>query len=171
MAPAQAPAPAAYSAAGSLLLADQIQRLAALTESITYRMLELEERLALQEQWRQHSVAQFEADGSSSAQAMEVQLEQTTERLGRIEAALAGLERVSEPERGQGRSGFSARRIPALGYRQAWPNPDSQEVSESDPTPLYGESEDDEDREHDRQGEDYDEGEQPFMDVMDERIA
>lgn len=157
---APAPAPAASAAAGSLLLADQIERLAALIESITYRMLELEERLELQEQWRQQSVAQLEADASSTAQAIEVQLEQTTERLGRIEAALAGLERASESERGQGRSGLSSRRIQALGSRQAWPAPDPQAAVGSDPSPLDDEGYD--------EGAHYEEGEQPFMD---ERIA
>jgi len=140
-------APASDSPAGSIRLADQIERLSELMETITYRMLELEERLVLQED---RLAARDLSDGASgeAAAALERRLEESAQRLLRIESLLAGFDRAAAvPARTMGR-------LQVLGSGAAqdshdWPDPDPQEGS-PDPDPFY------------------DEGEQPFMD---ERIA
>jgi hypothetical protein len=140
-------APASDSPAGSIRLADQIERLSELMETLTYRTIELEERLLLQEE---RVAAQDLPDGGSgeAAAALERRLEQSSQRLLRIESLLARLDRAtSVPARSTGR-------LQVLGSAAAqdsdgWPDPDPQEASQ-DPDPFY------------------DEGEQPFMD---DRIA
>jgi hypothetical protein len=73
---------------GSLRLADQLQALSVLAESLTIRLLELEERLLAQEQR-----AQSGADADAEAQQeLELRLEDTDQRLLRIEALLHDLE-------------------------------------------------------------------------------
>lgn len=71
---------------GSQRLADQLQALSVLAESLTIRLLELEERLLAQEQR-----AQSEGDAELQ-QALELRLEDTDQRLLRIEALLHDLE-------------------------------------------------------------------------------
>lgn len=140
-------APASDSPAGSIRLADQIERLSELMETLTYRTIELEERLLLQEE---RVAAQDLSDGGSgeAAAALERRLEQSSQRLLRIESLLARLDRAtSVPARSTGR-------LQVLGSAAAqdsdgWPDPDPREGSQ-DPDPFY------------------DEGEQPFMD---DRIA
>ena len=140
-------APASDLSAGSIRLADQIERLSELMETITYRMLELEERLVLQEE---RLAVQDRSDGVSgeAAAALELRLEESAERLLRIESMLAGF------ERGAAGPGRATGRLQVLGSAAAqdshdWPDPDPQEGNpDSDPF--------------------FDEGEQPFMD---ERIA
>ena len=73
-------------------LADQLQALSVLAESLTIRLLELEERLLAQEQR-----AQPGAD-TESQQQLEQRLEDTDQRLLRIEALLQDLEQpVARP--------------------------------------------------------------------------
>lgn len=133
-------APASDSPAGSIRLADQIERLSEVMETLTYRMLELEERLALQED---SGVASGEA-----AAALERRLEESAERLARIEVMLAGLDRVARRQpRASGR--LQVLDAAAIQDQHDWPDPDSQEGN-LEPDPFD------------------DEGEQPFMD---ERIA
>lgn len=142
--PAMAPAPA--SPAGPTRLADQIERLSELMETLTYRMLELEERLVVQEE-RQATREAAESNPETVA-ALERGLEETAERLARIEAALAGADRDRS---GVGRRASRLQVLePAAAARpQDWPDPAPLEEAQ-DPDPFY------------------DEGEQPFMD---ERIA
>ncbi|MFN9694433.1 MAG: hypothetical protein ACK52U_03855 [Synechococcaceae cyanobacterium] len=71
---------------GSQRLADQLQALSVLAESLTIRLLELEERLLAQEQR-----AQPGADAESQ-QELELRLEDTDQRLLRIEELLHDLE-------------------------------------------------------------------------------
>lgn len=71
---------------GSQRLAGQLQALSVLAESLTIRLLELEERLLAQEQ-RVQPVADLEAQ-----QELELRLEDTDQRLLRIEELLHDLE-------------------------------------------------------------------------------
>ena len=71
---------------GSQRLADQLQALSVLAESLTIRLLELEERLLAQEQ-RTQPGADLE-----SQQELELRLDETDQRLLRIEALLHDLE-------------------------------------------------------------------------------
>ena len=77
----------------SLRLADQLQVLSQVAEALTYRLLELEERLEGQE----HRIGERleEAAGLEAVHgvAMDQRLGDTEERLARIEAALRGLVR------------------------------------------------------------------------------
>jgi len=77
----------------SLRLADQLQVLSQVAEALTYRLLELEERLEGQE----HRIGERleEAAGLEAVHgvAMDQRLGDTEERLARIEAALRGLDR------------------------------------------------------------------------------
>lgn len=73
---------------GSQRLADQLQALSVLAESLTIRLLELEERLLAQEQRAQSGV---DADAEAQ-QELELRLEDTDQRLLRIEALLHDLE-------------------------------------------------------------------------------
>jgi len=142
-------APPASQPAGAPQWADQIQRLCALLETITYRVLEVEERLSTLEGQVAEAI-----DASSEAQeeALAAQLEETARRVARMEAALGGIEaaRGLEAIRLEARAGAasgagSGRRLQALGQSPAWPDADPQEP-EADPDPFY------------------DEGEQTFMD-------
>ncbi|MDM7953421.1 MAG: hypothetical protein QUV07_09445 [Cyanobium sp. CZS 25K] len=77
----------------SLRLADQLQVLSQVAEALTYRLLELEERLEGQEDrigQRLEEVAGLEA---AHGEAMDQRLGDTEERLARIETALRGLNR------------------------------------------------------------------------------
>ena len=140
-------APASDSPAGSIRLADQIERLSELMETLTYRMLELEERLAIQEEGLAAQDRAEEASGEAAA-LLQRRLEESSERLSRIEALLAGLDPgAAGPARASGRLQVLA--SAAIRAPHEWPDPDPQEGS-PDPDPFY------------------DEGEQPFMD---ERIA
>lgn len=78
----------------SLRLADQLQVLSQVAEALTYRLLELEERLGGHEDRigaRLEEVADHEA---AHGAAMDERLGETEERLARIEAALRGLDRT-----------------------------------------------------------------------------
>jgi hypothetical protein len=132
---------------GSIRLADQIERLSELMETITYRMLELEERLVLQEE-RLAAQDLSGGDTGEAAAALERRLEESAERLLRIETMLSSFERgAAGPGRATGR--LQVLSSAAAEDSHDWPDPDPQEGSQ-DPDPFF------------------DEGEQPFMD---ERIA
>jgi hypothetical protein len=139
-------APAPALPAGFTRLADQVERLSELMETLTYRMLELEERLAHHEQ-QQASREESEATAASVA-AVERRLEETGERLSRIEAALVGDDR-KPGSTGRGAAALQVLKAPAPERGGVWPDPQSLD-EEEDPDPFF------------------DEGEQPFMD---ERIA
>ena len=68
-------------------LADQLQALSVLAESLTIRLLELEERLLAQERRAQPG------EDAASQQELELRLEDTDQRLLRIEELLHDLER------------------------------------------------------------------------------
>jgi hypothetical protein len=83
-------APVEPTAASLHRLADQLQLLSELTESLTYRLLEVEERLELHEQQWQ-DLSQVGAD-PAHAEEMELRLMETEDRLARMESLLNGLE-------------------------------------------------------------------------------
>jgi hypothetical protein len=128
----------------SLRLADQLQVLSQVAEALTYRLLELEERLEGHDERigeRLQEVAGLEA---AHGVAMDQRLGDTEERLARIEAALRGLDRNG------GSRHLQAVQPPAL--QQELPGSQTEEESfdlgpeEIDPF--------------------LDEGEQPFMDEL-----
>jgi TolA-binding protein len=127
----------------SLRLADQLQVLSQVAESLTYRLLELEERLGGQEHRISERLAEVTAQEVAQGEAMELRLDDTEERLARIEAALQGLDRPG------GSRHLQAVQPPAL----------QQELPAHRPTPhaLDGSPEEDPF---------IDEGEQPFMDEL-----
>ncbi len=88
------PQPLAWSSR----LADQLQVLSEVAESLTYRLLDLEERLAVQEQ---HLLEQAEAGDSPLAEEMEQRLLDTEDRLARIEGLLTAGEASSALRPGQ----------------------------------------------------------------------
>ena len=129
----------------SLRLADQLQVLSQVAEALTYRLLELEERLGGHEDRvgaRLEEVADLEA---AHGAAMDERLGDTVERLARIEAALRGLDRI-------GPSRHLAVLPPALQQEPpgSLPAAESFDPGDEEVDPFL------------------DEGEQPFMD---ERIA
>jgi hypothetical protein len=71
-------------------LADQLQLLSELTESLTYRLLEVEERLELHEQQWQDQLQ--EGGDPAQSEEMELRLMETEDRLSRMESLLKGLE-------------------------------------------------------------------------------
>ena len=70
-------------------LAQQLQTLSQVVETLSYRLLELEERLATHDRSLQEFAGQERADSVISATA-QGRLDDTEERLQRIEALLAG---------------------------------------------------------------------------------
>ncbi|MFY8148976.1 MAG: hypothetical protein ACOVNL_07130 [Prochlorococcaceae cyanobacterium] len=73
----------------TLRLAEQLQALSLVTETLTYRLLDLEERLAAQEV---HSRQTLEAEQGAvlqAAEATELRLLETEDRLARLEAVLS----------------------------------------------------------------------------------
>jgi hypothetical protein len=76
-------------------LAEQLRVLSELTETLTYRLLELEERLASQELRIAPLLEGAAGDPAGAAvlqDEMELRLEDTEERLSRLEGVLSGLE-------------------------------------------------------------------------------
>jgi hypothetical protein len=128
----------------SLRLAYQLQALSQVAEALTYRLLELEERLEGQEDRIGERLQAAAGLESAHEVSMDQGLGDTEERLARIEAALRGLDRT----------GFSrhlqAVQPPAL--QQELPGSQIEEegfeLREEEGDPFY------------------DEGEQPFMDEL-----
>lgn len=124
-------------------LAEQLHSLAAVSETLTYRLLELEERLLAQEQRFGALEAAHREGGATSEGLISGRLEETEQRLERIETLLAGLER-----------GGSGRRLQAIepisgvrpGDRHERGAQELEAVAEEPEDPFY------------------EEGEQPFMD-------
>ncbi|WP_216923132.1 hypothetical protein [Synechococcus sp. CCAP 1479/9] len=128
----------------SLRLADQLQVLSQVAEALTYRLLELEERLGGHEDRigaRLEEVADLEATHGA---AMDERLGDTEERLARIEAALRGLDRVGTSRH------LQAVQPPALQQEPpaSLPVTESFDLGQEEVDPFL------------------DEGEQPFMDEM-----
>jgi len=73
-------------------LADQLQTLSEVAEAITFRLLELEERLAAQE-LRLEPLLEDQADSQAAmADETELRLDDTEDRLARLEGLLKGIE-------------------------------------------------------------------------------
>jgi hypothetical protein len=73
-------------------LADALHQLSSVAEAITWRLLELEERLQAQEQCLQRLKETAAANDLQLAESMDRPIGATEERLARIEAMLSGLE-------------------------------------------------------------------------------
>ena len=83
------------AAAGIGRLAHQLQVLSELCESLTIRLLELEERVAAVDLHIEPLLAARVAGAAQLSEETELRLDDTEERLGRLEGWLAGLERSS----------------------------------------------------------------------------
>jgi len=95
--------PASSTVSPSLMrLASQIQSLSELSESLAYRLLELEERLAIQELKLQPLLQTGNTALSAESVDTELRMEDTEERLARLEALLSGLAGHSAASVGQG---------------------------------------------------------------------
>jgi hypothetical protein len=141
------PSAAAQPANGRL--ADQLHAIAAVTETLTYRLLDLEERLGAQEQRLETLLQDRGGWGTAAAEGLEQRCGETEDRLGRVEALLAGLERPG-----------AGRHLQALQR----PRPSTESSSESSSEDNVEEAQQallDEELEVDPF---FDEGEQPFMD-------
>lgn len=116
-------------------LVAQLEHLSEVTESLTYRLLELEERLAEGE--RELAQLRDQAQGAAELPpAVESWLEETDERLARVEELL---------RRGDGRAAgtgvVAARSLKAVspGLSRPVASPLSEEEIEADPFPEEGE--------------------------------
>jgi hypothetical protein len=127
----------------SLRLADQLQVLSQVAEALTYRLLELEERLEGQEGRIGERLQEAAGLEAAHGMAMDQRLGDTEERLARIEAALRGLDRTG------GARHLQAVQPPAL--QQELPDSmkeDGFDLGPEDTDPFL------------------EEGEQPFMDEL-----
>lgn len=128
----------------SLRLANQLQVLSQVAEALTYRLLELEERLEGQEDRIGDQLQEAAGLEAAHGVAMDQRLGDTEERLARIEAALRGLDRTGASRH------LQAVQPPAL--QQELPGSLIEEegfdLGQEDTDPFL------------------DEGEQPFMDEL-----
>jgi len=131
---------AAPEAAPPQRLADQLHDLAAVSESLTYRLLELEERLAEQERRLTALDRPDPGAGSDASEALAARLGETEQRIERVEALLAGLEHPGPGRRLQA--------LPGVERASSSLSQEHGEVIASD----------------DAEDPFYEEGEQPFMD-------
>jgi len=86
-------APEVSATMGLMRLADQVQALSELTEALTYRLLELEEKVAALDLKLQPLISQSsEHSGAAARLASDtgLRLDETEERLARLEALLSG---------------------------------------------------------------------------------
>ena len=146
------PSAAAQPANGRL--ADQLHAIAALTETLTYRLLDLEERLGVQEQRLETLLQHGGGWGTAAAEGLEQRCGETEDRLGRVEALLAGLERP-----GAGRH-LQALQRPRPSTESSTGTSSEDNVEQAQQA-LLDEALLDEELEVDPF---FDEGEQPFMD-------
>jgi hypothetical protein len=122
-------------------LAEQLRTLSEMGETLTYRLLELEERLAAQELRLTPLLERQGGLDAAAAEDMELRLGDTEERLGRIEAVLNGIERPGAARH------LQSLRPPAAPYRLS--GPIQQELRPTEEEALFLEEE-----------------EQPFMDEL-----
>ncbi|MFN9932828.1 MAG: hypothetical protein ACK55R_07700 [Cyanobacteriota bacterium] len=122
-------------------LAEQLRTLSEMGETLTYRLLELEERLAAQELRLAPLLERGGGIDAAAAEDMELRLGDTEERLGRIEAVLNGLERPGAARH------LQPLRPPAAPFRLSGPIQQERRASEEEQPFL-------------------DEEEQPFMDEL-----
>jgi hypothetical protein len=105
--------PAPLTLSPSLMrLASQIQSLSELTESLAYRLLELEERLAVQELKLQPLLQAGSSALPGESADTELRLEDTEERLARLEALLSGLAGSASAAPGESAPGEAAAVLP-----------------------------------------------------------
>ena len=116
-------------------LAGQLQSLTELTESLAFRLLELEERLAAQE-LRIQSLLDNQVQGAGLCPDTDLRLDDTEERLARLEMVLSGLEGSVAVRQGAG----------VLALPRPEVHSDDGAAGETAADPFY------------------EEGEQPFMD-------
>jgi len=130
-------------------LADQLHGLSRLAETLTIRLLELEERLQTQQERLEPLMEAAQASDPAQAEALDQRLEETEQRLAQLESLLQG----GASLRAVASSGFRSRQ-PLGGDRLALAGlgalGELEEGAELDPDPFP------------------EEGEQPFMD---ERVA
>jgi hypothetical protein len=84
-------APMVLAASPVQRLADQLQTLSELTESLTYRLLELEEKVAALDLRLEPVLERAAAAAPVLADDTELRLDDTEERLARLETMLSGL--------------------------------------------------------------------------------
>jgi uncharacterized coiled-coil protein SlyX len=126
------------SAPCSHRLADHLRVLSEVAETLTYRLVELEERLAAQENQLQRLL---QDQDSVIGEEIDDRLADTEERLARIEALLRGVERPSSTRH------LTQVKPPALQQEAIAPNGAREAMAEAEPFLE-------------------DEGEQPFMDEL-----
>jgi len=88
-------AEAVVSPAGIGRLAHQLQMLSELSESLTYRLLELEERVAALDRLVEPLLAASNGASAQLAEDTELRLDDTEARLNQLEALLSGFESPS----------------------------------------------------------------------------
>jgi hypothetical protein len=94
-------APEVSATMGLMRLADQVQALSELTEALTYRLLELEEKVAALDLALQPLTEQSLGHGDAASRLAadtELRLDETEERLARLEVLLSGIGAVAVPE-------------------------------------------------------------------------
>ncbi|MFO0038894.1 MAG: hypothetical protein ACK522_08110 [Synechococcaceae cyanobacterium] len=84
-------------------LADQLHGLSRLAETLTIRLLELEERLQVQQERLDPLIEAAQSADPAQAEALDLRLEETEERLAQLEALLQG--------------GATLRAVPSFGSR------------------------------------------------------
>ncbi len=116
-------------------LVEQLQLISEVSETLTYRLLELEERLAEGE--RELAQLRDQARGDAELpQAVESWLEETDARLARVEALLrSGEDRSAGLDVGTGRP---LKAVPPAPSRGAGSSP-AEEATGADPFPAEGE--------------------------------
>ncbi len=91
-------ADAVSAPAGIGRLAHQLQALSELSESLTYRLLELEERVAVLDRMVQPLLAASIGASAQLSEEAELRLDDTEARLSQLETLLSGLEHPSSPQ-------------------------------------------------------------------------
>ena len=81
----------------ALRLSKQLEMLSELAESLTYRLLELEERFAVQDHQLTSRQRAAEQSHSQAAEAMEERMLETENRLGRLDDLLRKVEPRTAP--------------------------------------------------------------------------
>jgi uncharacterized coiled-coil protein SlyX len=91
-------ADAVSAPAGIGRVAHQLQALSELSESLTYRLLELEERVAVLDRMVQPLLAASSGGLAQLSDEAELRLDDTEARLSQLESLLSGFERPSSPQ-------------------------------------------------------------------------
>jgi hypothetical protein len=111
-------------------LAEQLRVLSELTETLTYRLLEVEERLASQELRVRPLLDAADGDPAGAAvlqEEMELRLEDTEERLSRLEGVLSGMETPASASSAASSAATSSQAIEELEDAQGWTDEEGEE--------------------------------------------